>query len=562
MTAAPTSELEICVIIPAKDEADALPTTLAALAAQLDAEGQPLSGASYEVIVLANNCTDATAAVARAAGQRHPHLRLHVLEISLPRAEAHVGRARRLLMDEAARRLELAGRPRGIIASTDADTRVAPDWLTALQREFAAGADAVGGRILPDAPTTAGCPARRLHLHDAAYRLGLARLEHLLDPSAADPWPRHHQHFGGSLALTVAAYRQVGGLPVVPYLEDEALCQLLLRHELRLRHSPLVRVHTSARQQGRVAVGLSWQLRVWADDAAAGREPWAEHPQRLAAEWQLRRQLRRAWQQGQAGLPIAPADLRALAAELATTPGRLRQLLRTASFGTTWDALRPAAIRRWQAQWSPLPLTAARASLRQLLRAAEASAAGQQIEPVRFRPVAVQVAQRAGFGGWAQKMFVHFVAGQRVIVYCGRPVHQQQLPARRQGCDDQVGGALQRGHIPVVAHFRQHNQVELPGRKLLRHGHAAQLHLRQAGAALPGFGQGRLRHVDAEQVAAARSQLRRQHAQGAADFEGAGVVRLRQGGQRVGVLGVLVGAGFEVPGVVVGAVHVVEIVGT
>ncbi|MCC3157895.1 glycosyltransferase [Hymenobacter sp. 15J16-1T3B] len=392
----PAPELEICVIIPAKDEAEALPATLAALAAQLDVQGRPLSPGSFEVIVLANNCSDDTAAVARAAGRRHPQLRLHVLDVRLPKAEAHVGRARRLLMDEAARRLELAGRPCGIIASTDADTRVAPDWLAALQREFAAGADAVGGRILPHAP--AGCPARRLHLCDAAYRLGLARLEHLLDPNAADPWPRHHQHFGGSLALTAAAYRHVGGLPAVPYLEDEALWQLLLRHELRLRHSPLVRVHTSARQQGRVAVGLSWQLRTWAEDAAAGREPLAEHPLRLAAEWQLRRQLRRAWQQGRAGARLTSAEGRALAVELAVAPAKLRQLLQTARFGLLWETLRPAAVERWRAQWPPLPLTAARAALQPLLRAAEASAAGQQIEPVLFRAVPVQVAQRAGGG--------------------------------------------------------------------------------------------------------------------------------------------------------------------
>ncbi|MEJ7661828.1 MAG: hypothetical protein WKG07_20740, partial [Hymenobacter sp.] len=60
------------------------------------------------------------------------------------------------------------------------------------------------------------------------------------------------QHFGASLALTARAYRRVGGLPVVRYLEDEALCQQLRRHDLRLRHSPRVVVHTSARQCGRV----------------------------------------------------------------------------------------------------------------------------------------------------------------------------------------------------------------------------------------------------------------------------------------------------------------------
>lgn len=389
----PAPELEICVIIPAKDEAASLPATLTALAAQVDEDGQAWPAARFEVIVLANNCTDGTAAVARAWGRQHPLLRLHVLETTLPAAEAHVGRARRLLMDEAARRLEQAGRPRGIIASTDADTRVAPDWLSALHREFAAGADAVGGRILPDRPAAANCPTRRLHLRDAAYRLGLARLEHLIDPQLPDLWPRHHQHFGGSLALTVAAYRRVGGLPVVPFLEDEALWQQLQRHDLRLRHSPQVRVQTSARQQGRVAVGLSWQLRSWADDAAVGREPLVEHPRRLLVEWQTRRHLRALWQQWRAGAAVWYA-LPPVAAELATTPAALlRQLAAAPAFGALWEAVRPAGLAAWASRWPGLPLSAAATELRQLLAAAEASAAGQQIEPVRFRPMAVQVAQ-------------------------------------------------------------------------------------------------------------------------------------------------------------------------
>ncbi|GAB2956289.1 glycosyltransferase [Hymenobacter coalescens] len=394
MAVAPARELAICVIIPAKNEADALPGTLAALAAQLDAHGRPFPPQRFEVIVLANNCTDATAPVARAWGRRHPQLRLHVLEATLPAAEAHVGRARRLLMDEAARRLEHAGQPGGLIVSTDADTRVAPDWLAALEAEFAHGSDAVGGRILPEAPPTRRCSVRRLHLRDAAYRLGLARLEHLLDPNAADPWPRHHQHFGGSLALTVAAYRRVGGLPVVPYLEDEALCQQLHLHDLRLRHSPAVRVYTSARQQGRVAVGLSWQLRTWADDAAAGREPLVDHPQRRAAEWILRRQLRAAWLQRRSGCWLtAAAEVTALAQDLRVAPAELLSwVLAAEAFGALWARVQQLIQRALEEQWPTLPLAAAAAVLQQQLRAAEASAAGQQIEAVRFCPVAVQVA--------------------------------------------------------------------------------------------------------------------------------------------------------------------------
>lgn len=50
---------------------------------------------------------------------------------------------------------------------------------------------------------------------------------------------------------------------MVRYLKDEALCQQLRRHDLRLYHSHSFRVvvYTSARQCGRVEVGLSWQLR-------------------------------------------------------------------------------------------------------------------------------------------------------------------------------------------------------------------------------------------------------------------------------------------------------------
>ena len=38
----------------------------------------------------------------------------------------------------------------------------------------------------------------------------------LLDSVFHDPWPRHYQHFGASLAVTADAYRRAGGLPPVP----------------------------------------------------------------------------------------------------------------------------------------------------------------------------------------------------------------------------------------------------------------------------------------------------------------------------------------------------------
>ncbi len=367
----PRPALRAVVIIPAKNEAGHLPGTLRALARQVDLTGRRLAPDSYEIIVLANNCTDGTAAVVRRFGRRRA-VPVYVAVLTLPGAEAHVGRARRLLMDAACQRLLAVGRPGGLILSTDADTRVAPNWLAATQAEIAAGADAVGGRILIDPdidpePAPARPALRRTQLLDAAYHLLRAQLEHCLDPQPADPWPRHHQHFGASLALTARAYRRVGGLPVVRFLEDEALCQLLRRHDLRLRHSPRVVVHTSPRQCGRVEVGLSWQLREWAN-LGPGHEPEVEGPAHLADLWRWRRQLRAAWGRT-AALPAAAPSYAALALALGVPARELAAQARAAlTFGRLWEWV---LATRAQAGLLPprLPLAQAVRQLRELLAA-------------------------------------------------------------------------------------------------------------------------------------------------------------------------------------------------
>jgi hypothetical protein len=320
----------------------------------------------YEVLVLANNCQDKTAAIARAFAARHPALALHVLEVELPRAEAHIGTARRLLMDEACRRLEEAGNLGSFIASTDADTLVAPTWLAATQAALARGANAVGGRILMRASTVKKyCPVRRYQLQDATYQLLRARLEALLDPEEADPWPRHHQHFGASFAITPATYRRVGGLPIVPYLEDEALYQALLRHDLRLRHCPQVRVYTSNRQKGRVAVGLSWQLRQWSLLNQKQQEPVVESAGRLMLEVQARVALRTLWQERNTGM--VAESLLSVAALLGLPPQFLERKMQISSaFGQLWSWVKRYCSTQgsWDAKCPPMPLSTAIAHLR------------------------------------------------------------------------------------------------------------------------------------------------------------------------------------------------------
>ncbi len=116
----------------------------------------------------------------------------------------------------------------GVILTTDADSRVAPNWIAANLAAFDAGAEAVLGRItldddgklLPDALH------RRGALEDA-YESLLTELSWLLDPLEHNPWPHHATISGATLGITRDAYCRVGRLPRVPLGEDKALIALL-----------------------------------------------------------------------------------------------------------------------------------------------------------------------------------------------------------------------------------------------------------------------------------------------------------------------------------------------
>ena len=323
--------------MPVRDEARRLPAALRALASQRDADGTPFDPRRFEIIVLANNCSDASAAIVRSFAARRPRLQLHVVEVVFPPAVAHVGHARACLMNEALRRLSASRGEGGVIASTDGDTRVDPGWLAATLAEVRGGADAVGGRIVLDAEADRLPELARYTRRDDAYQRLRSRLEHELDPDPADPWPRHHQHFGASLAITARAYEQVGGLPAEPFLEDEALYQALRTRDLKVRHSERVSVVTSSRRHGRVAVGLSWQLREWASLARAGVDAHVIDPVAWADEIALRRRLRSCWAGTTPRSPAGEARLQRLAEALGVPPDWLAKRIAAGKpFGTLW----------------------------------------------------------------------------------------------------------------------------------------------------------------------------------------------------------------------------------
>ncbi len=252
------------VTVPARNEEASLASTLDALAGQVDLDGRPLRRDGFEVLLLLNNCTDGSARVAEDWRTRHPDVRLHVIERQLAPHEAFVGTARRMLMDTAWHRLQGRSGVCGIL-STDSDTLVRKDWVAKTMAALEAGAEAVGGAIELKEGELQKLPygARRAYLRDRRYQRLVAELEDRFDPQEGDPWPRHLEHFGASLACTPEVYARAGGMPPVTPLEDVAFVGRLRHIGARLRHDPEVTVFTSSRMDGRVQVGLSGQLSLW-----------------------------------------------------------------------------------------------------------------------------------------------------------------------------------------------------------------------------------------------------------------------------------------------------------
>jgi glycosyltransferase involved in cell wall biosynthesis len=233
------------VVIPARDEADTIRDCLTALAHQTVGRG------AFETILVEDACSDDTEAVARTAAGR---LGLALTVLHGPGAGS--GPARRLGMDAAADRLETLGHSGGLIATTDADSTPAEDWLARQLAHLARGAAVVAGLIelYPDEVGRLPDAVRERRERDARQRLS--------DVSQRDPGAEHHHFAGASLGVTAETYRRVGGLDGCGALEDQAFGAKLARHGIPVLRPADVRVRTSARTEGRARRGLSVDLAV------------------------------------------------------------------------------------------------------------------------------------------------------------------------------------------------------------------------------------------------------------------------------------------------------------
>jgi glycosyltransferase involved in cell wall biosynthesis len=221
--------------VPAQDESARITDCLVAL--RVAAGAAP---GDVHVIVVDDGSVDDTAAVAR-----------HVLDgwpgehAVIEGRAAGVGWARRLGIEHAV--AAASAHWDALIATTDADSVVAPGWLAALHGRLDQGHGVVAGDVHLDPTTDPRLVAAR------AARLR-ARLSALPWAEAADP----HPHFAGSsLGFTLDALRQLGPLPTPASLEDDAILR-----RCRMLGIPFVRdadaaVITSSRLRGRASDGLA-----------------------------------------------------------------------------------------------------------------------------------------------------------------------------------------------------------------------------------------------------------------------------------------------------------------
>jgi len=360
------------IVIPIRNEAEFLYKTLSAFSRQTDLRNSPLDANFFEIILLINNSQDDSAKIARNWQAQNKKINLHIVQINLPTEKSNIGFIRRFLMNEAYKRLKQNKFRGGIIATTDGDTQVSPDWIAANIEEIKNGADAVGGRILINLPELEqmDSKARNFHLLDEEYRLLVAEMEHFFDNLSHDSHPRHYQHFNASIAVTTDIFAKAGGVPKVNFLEDVAFYQSLMRIDAKFRHSQAVKVFTSARHVGRTEEGLSTQINKWKMMGQNGDVFLVESAQAIERRLVARNNLRNFLSQPKSKNKYDHKEIIKLAGTFYITPNFLAQMLnQSQTFGCLLEKVykNQARIGEWSNRNPQVPVEIAISDLRRKL---------------------------------------------------------------------------------------------------------------------------------------------------------------------------------------------------
>ncbi len=211
----------IGVIVPAHDEAEHIASCIRSV---LNAAACPeLHAEPVLVMIVLDACTDATGEIARGLGVE-----------TMVCAARNVGIARAMGAKAA---LERGAR---WLAFTDADSHVAPDWLS---KQLGLGCEAVCGTVSVRDWSGYSDDVRRTY-----------------DRHYTDAEGHRHIH-GANLGVSSTAYRRVGGFSALRTSEDVALVRALEADGASIAWTSQARVATSARRHFKAPGGFGSLLR-------------------------------------------------------------------------------------------------------------------------------------------------------------------------------------------------------------------------------------------------------------------------------------------------------------
>lgn len=211
----------IAVVVPARNEEELIGACLASIA---DACTVLDPAVAVSVIVVADECHDATADIARAAGAA-------VVEVGL----MNVGAVRRV-------GARIAGmRGADWMAITDADSRVPVEWLQRQVELERAGVDLMLGTVRPD-------------FGDLSDDEASAWL-------ATHPSSSGGRIYGANLGIRMSSYCAIGEFRDLAEHEDVDLVARAGDHGVRIVSTDACEVVTSGRREGRTPGGFASFLR-------------------------------------------------------------------------------------------------------------------------------------------------------------------------------------------------------------------------------------------------------------------------------------------------------------
>jgi glycosyltransferase involved in cell wall biosynthesis len=262
----PNVDLKVVVTIPCYNEPDLIGSLASLYQCQL-----PMN--STEVIVVINHSTAAAQsikdqnqrtydeAIAWTRTHNNEQLQFHIFLKELPHKHAGVGLARKIAMDEAARRFETIDTPEGVIACFDADSLCEENYLLEVVNHFEQHSKSSGCAIHFEHPLL-GNLNKDIYQAITEYELFLRYYTHA---QLYCGLPYAYQTIGSSMAVRSAAYQKQGGMNRRKAGEDFYFLHkiIALGHFTELKTTKVI---PSPRQSDRVPFGTGKAVNKWLEE--------------------------------------------------------------------------------------------------------------------------------------------------------------------------------------------------------------------------------------------------------------------------------------------------------